>query len=123
MIQDNDKLKKVIDRVIKTYYGDRVHVYKSSFYDYDDEFFEYELHYKVIPDCKIENQKVRKNYKFCDVPVNIVKFTLNGEKNYHRDDIPESSWDDFEDDTVKFLVDNFPSVDFVPEIRSENLND
>ena len=55
MIQDNDKLKKVIDRVIKTYYGDRVHVYKSSFYD-------------------------------------------------------------FEDDTDKFLVDNFPSVDFVPEI-------
>ena len=62
MIQDNDKLKKVIDWVIKTYYGDRVHVYKSSFYD-------------------------------------------------------------FEDDTDKFLVDNFPSVDFVPEIRSENLND
>lgn len=118
---ENDKLKKIIDRVIKTYYGDSVHVYESSYYDYDDEFFEYELHYKVIPDCKIGHQF--KDNKIYYVPVNIVKFILNGEKNYHRDDIPESSWDDFEDDTVKFLVDNFPSVEFVPEIYSENLND
>lgn len=78
MIQDNDKLKKIIDRVIKTYYGDKIHVYKSHYYDYDDEFFEYELHYKVIPNCKIKDQVVKKNHKFCDVSVNIVKFTIDG---------------------------------------------
>jgi hypothetical protein len=123
MIQDNNKLKKIIDRVIKTYYGNKVQIFKSEFYDYDDNFFEYELHYKVIPDCKITTPTYLKHYKICDVTVDIVKFLIDGEKNYHRDDVPESEWEFFEETSLKFLSDNFQEVNFYPEITSSNLND
>lgn len=123
MIQDSDKLKKIIDRVIKTYYGDKLQVFKSEYYDYDDELFEYELHYKVIPNCKIEDPIYQKRYKMCDVPINIFRYTINGEKNYHRDDIPESEWEYFEESTLGFLADNFEGVNFYLEITSHNLND
>jgi hypothetical protein len=123
MIQDNDRLKKIIDKVIKTYYCDKVQIFKSEFYDYDDDLFEYELHYKVIPYCEVTTPTYLKHYKICDVTVNIVKFLINGEKNYHRDDVPESEWQFFEETSLKFLSDNFEGVHFYPEITSYNLND
>ena len=122
MIQDNNKLKKIIDRVIKTYYGDKVQVFKSEFDDYDD-LYEYELYYKVIPDCKISDPIYIKHYKICDVTVDIVKFIIDDEKHYHRDDVPESEWEFFEETSLKFLSDNFQGVNFYPEITSHNLND
>jgi hypothetical protein len=123
MIQDNNKLKKIIDRVIKTYYGDKVQVFKSEFDDYDGNLFEYELYYKVIPDCKISDPIYMKHYKICDVTIDIVKFLIDGEKHYHRDDVPESEWEFFEETSLKFLSDNFQGVNFYPEITSSNLND
>jgi hypothetical protein len=55
--------------------------------------------------------------------IEIYKFIIDGEKNYHRDDVPESEWEFFEETSLKFLSDNFQGVNFYPEITSSNLND
>ena len=91
-----EKLFEIANMMWKSLFGDDLQVYETEYYDWDEEYHDVKIEYYVGKPKDIKKSSQIKDYYRVGYDLIVVGVYIDDEIIYNQDDLPESTWDDFE---------------------------
>ena len=105
-----EKVFEFANKMWETLFGDDMQVYNDEYYDWEEEYHDIRIEYYVGKPKGIREMKNVTPLYRVDYDLIVSGVFIDGEITYHQDDLPESTWGDFEDDVAleyyRFFKDN-----------------
>ena len=91
-----EKLFEIANKMWESLFGDDLQVYETEYYNWDEEYHNVKIEYYVGKPKDIKKSTQIKDYYRVDYDLIVVGVYIDDDIIYHQDDLPESTWDDFE---------------------------